>query len=71
MTTIIDRFTDDGYVFTVTRTPVEGSLVEWYENEFTTKAHNRDLSIDLKVFPLVEAYHILKIFGAFSPLWVA
>ena len=61
---------DASYVYTFTRRPVEGSMVEWYENEFVAKAHSRCLSINLRVFPLVDAYDILKIFGAFSPQWV-
>jgi hypothetical protein len=69
--TTIERWTYGSYAYTVTREPVEGTMVEWYENEFVARARDRSQSISLRAFPLVEAYHILKIFGAFSPLWVA
>jgi type II restriction/modification system DNA methylase subunit YeeA len=68
ITTVTPSYT---YTFTLSRAPTRGSMVEWYENEFVARAHDRSFSLNLRIFPLVEAYHILKIFGAFSPLWVA
>ena len=63
---------DASYTYTADyfREPAKGSMTEWYANDFCAKAYSRCLSINLRVFPLVEAYDILKIFGAFSPQWV-
>jgi hypothetical protein len=68
--TEVDKFQDYSYVYTVTRQPIPGTMVHWFENAFVARSCPR-ISIKLNSIPLVQAYGFLKIFGVFSPEWVA
>jgi hypothetical protein len=57
------------YTYRTVKVPTPGSMTEWYANEFVAKS-SAGFSITLGHLPLTVAYDLLKLFGAFAPLWV-